>query len=104
MKLHPSFKKHLPQIVMLLKAHKIANACVFGSVLTSNFHKESDVDFIVNLEEGIEPAEAGTHLWNLYDNLKELLNREVDILTERSLKNPYLIEEINKSKLPIYGY
>ncbi|HEX7365740.1 MAG TPA: nucleotidyltransferase domain-containing protein [Pelobium sp.] len=102
--LHPSFKAYLPQIVRLLKAHKIANACVFGSVLTQKFDVTSDVDFIVNLEEGIEPAEAGTHLWNLHDDLRLLLNRDVDILTERSLKNPYLIQEINNTKLPIYGY
>ncbi len=102
--IHPDFNSYLPQVIQLLKAHKIANACVFGSVLTQDFTKESDVDFIVNLEEGLAPVEAGTHLWNLYDDLKILLNREVDILTERSLKNPYLIQEINNTKLPIYGY
>ncbi|WP_017257203.1 nucleotidyltransferase family protein [Pedobacter arcticus] len=102
--LHPSFKVHLPKVIELLKAHKVKNACVFGSVLTADFGKESDVDFIVNLEEGVEPVEAGIHLWDLYDGLRDLLNREVDILTERSLKNPYFIQEVNNSKLPIYGY
>lgn len=102
--LHPTFKEHLPKVIDLLKLHKIKNACVFGSVLTSEFDKESDVDFIVNLEDGIEPVEAGTHLWDLYDGLRALLGREVDILTERSLKNPYFIKEINTNKLPIYGY
>lgn len=104
MKLHQSFKPFIPPIIELFKKHKITNACVFGSVLTNDFNKDSDIDFLVNIEDGLDPVEAGGHLWDLYDELKELLNREVDILTERSLKNPYFIEEINNSKLPIYGY
>lgn len=104
MNLHPSFKPFIPQIIGLFKKHKILNACVFGSVLTNNFNKDSDVDFLVNIEEGLDPVEAGEHLWDLYDALKELLKRDVDVLTERSLKNPYFIQELNHTKLPIYGY
>ena len=104
MKLHQSFKPYIPQIIELFKKHKIVNACVFGSVLTNNFNTDSDVDFLVNIEEGLDPVEAGGHLWDLYDSLKELLNRDVDVLTERSLKNPYFIQELNNTKLPIYGY
>jgi hypothetical protein len=28
----------------------------------------------------------------------------VDLIKERSLKNPYFIKEVNQSKFPIYGY
>lgn len=104
MNLHQSFKPYIPQIIELFKKHRIINACVFGSVLTNNFNKDSDVDFIVNIEDDLDPVEAGGHLWDLNDELKELLNREVDVLTERSLKNPYFIQELNNTKLPIYGY
>lgn len=52
MNLHPSFKSFIPQIIGLFNKHKIVNACVFGSVLTNNFNKDSDVDFLVNIEEG----------------------------------------------------
>jgi len=31
------------------------------------------------------------------------LSREVDIIEEKTLSNPYLIESINKSKILIYG-
>lgn len=102
--LHPAFKPFIPQIISLFRQHKIVNACVFGSVLSNQFNKDSDVDILVNMEEGLSPVEAGEHLWNLYDELKSLLNREVDLITEKSLKNPYLIKEINQSKFPIYGY
>jgi hypothetical protein len=38
----------------------------------------------------------------LHYRLKELFNKEVDVVTERTLTNPYLVENINKSKLLIY--
>ena len=75
----------------------------FGSVLTDKFDEESDVDFLVNLLDGLDPVEAGEHLWDLQDELKVLLDREIDILTERSLRNPYFVNELNKTKLQIYG-
>jgi uncharacterized protein len=31
-----------------------------------------------------------------------LFNREIDVITERSLSNPYFIESVNKSKVLIY--
>lgn len=101
--LNPTILQFLPQIKQLLQKHKIKTAFVFGSVLTAEFNGQSDVDFLVNLQDGLDPVDAGEHLWNLEYELKDLLHRNIDILTERSLKNPYFISEINSTKFPIYG-
>ena len=100
---HPSVQIHMPQLVALLKKHKVKNAFVFGSVLSKSFTAESDVDFLVNLEDGIDPVIAGGHLWDLGYELEDLLHRKIDLLTERSLKNPYFIKELNETKFSIYG-
>ena len=101
--LHPTILALMPQIKDLLQKHKIKNAFVFGSVLTEKFDANSDVDFLINLQDGLDPVDAGEHLWDLEYELKDLLQRDIDILTERSLKNPYFIREINATKYPIYG-
>ena len=101
--LHQSFQVYLPDVIVLLQKHKIKTAYVFGSVTTDRFTASSDVDFLVSMQDNLDPVEAGGHLWDLYDELKTLLHREVDLLTERSLKNPYFIVEINKTKETIYG-
>jgi predicted nucleotidyltransferase len=36
-------------------------------------------------------------------NLEKLLGRKIDLLEEQTLKNPILINSINKSKALIYG-
>jgi len=101
--LHKSIEILLPQINSLFQKHKIKNAYIFGSAISEKFDTDSDVDFLVNLQENIDPVEAGENLWLLEDELKLLLKRKVDLITERSLRNPYFITEINNTKQLIYG-
>ena len=101
--LHSSIQPYLPQIIELFKMHKITSAYVYGSVLTEKFNDKSDVDFLVNIQENIDPVEAGGHLWDLIFELEDLLQRKIDLNTERSLKNPYFIKELNETKFHIYG-
>ncbi len=93
----------LPVITILFTKHKVKNAYAFGSVVSGDFRTDSDIDILVNLVEGIDPAEAGGHLWDLEDELRDLFKRKVDLITEQSLKNPYFIKEINNTKVRIYG-
>jgi len=101
--IHSSIQSYMPQVVELLKAHKITKAYMFGSVLTDAFNDKSDVDFLVNIQDNLDPVDAGEHLWDLTFELEDLLHRKIDLLTERSIKNPYFINELNKTKLMIYG-
>lgn len=101
--IHPSIQSYMPQVISLLEKHKIMKAYVFGSVLTEKFNENSDVDFLVSIQENLDPVDAGGHLWDLTYELEELLRRNVDLLTERSLRNSYFIHELNETKFPIYG-
>jgi predicted nucleotidyltransferase len=40
---------------------------------------------------------------NFKQNLESLFGRDVDLVEEQTLKNPILIQSINKSKELIYG-
>jgi len=101
--INSAIQVYLPNVIELFKKHKIKNAYIFGSAVTDNFNADSDVDFLVNLLDGLNPVDAGGHLWDLEYELKDLLHRDIDLLTERSLKNPYFISEINATKVAIYG-
>jgi predicted nucleotidyltransferase len=84
--LNPAFKPFLPQIITLFEQHKVVNANVLGSILTDHFNNNSDVDILVNIEEGLNPVKAGEQLLTLYVKLRDLLNKEIDLIKERSLK------------------
>ena len=101
--IHSDIMAKMPLVIKLFEKHEIKNAYLFGSVLTNKFTSESDVDLLVNLNDGLDPVVAGGHLWDLQFELEDLLNREVDLLTESSLKNPYFILSINENRELIYG-
>jgi predicted nucleotidyltransferase len=91
----------LPSINTLLEKHKIEGAWLFGSVLTSNFNQDSDL--LITLQEGLDPVDACCHLWDLTFELEDLLHRKVDLVSERSINNPYFLKEIAAIKYFIYG-
>lgn len=102
-KLDVEIKKNLPALINLLKLNGVKSAWLFGSAASANLDHESDIDILVNLKDGLDPAQAGENLWKLQENMVELFNRNVDLLTERSIKNPFFKEEINKTRIKIYG-
>jgi hypothetical protein len=87
----------------MFKEHHVKSAYAFGSVVTDRFNDKSDLDFVINMEEGIEPAEKGELMWNLWDKLEELFKRKVDMVSEKSLRNKYFIQELNETKQLLYG-
>jgi hypothetical protein len=100
-------KRSISNKIKLLKPifqlHKVEKAYLFGSVTTANFTAQSDIDLLITFQENIDPLEKGELWWSLYDSLRLHFNREIDLVTESSLRNPYFIEEVNSTKQLIYG-
>jgi len=96
--------KYKEQLANIFRKHKVERAYIFGSALGENFRDESDLDFLIKFKDDIkDPLEKGELWWNLHDTLRNLFNREIDLVTENSLKNPYFIEELENTKSLIYG-
>ena len=92
----------MQRIVELCKIHKVNKLYVFGSILTNRFNEKSDVDFIVDFNKN-EVSDYFDNFFEFKYSMQDLLNREVDLLEEQSIKNPYLKENIDLSKTLIYG-
>jgi len=93
---------HIEKVKQLCAAYNVDTMYLFGSALNSNFNANSDVDFLVKFKP-IDLALYFENYINFKESLKKLLGREVDVLEEQTLKNPILINSINKSKELIYG-
>ena len=100
--IHSSIQSKLPDLISLLKSHRVKRAYVFGSVCTSDFNKDSDIDLLISFEDGIDPIEYGDLYWSLDEKLPVLLHRSVDLLTEKQLRNPYFIKVMNNTKTALY--
>jgi predicted nucleotidyltransferase len=94
--------KNMEQIKEICKKYKVKNFFVFGSVLTDSFSPNSDIDFIVDFEEK-DPIKYTDLYFKLKDKLEKILNRQIDLIEERAIKNSFFRNEINQSKVLIYG-
>jgi len=86
----------------LCRNHKVETMYVFGSATTNNFDQtNSDIDLVVEIKES-NPINRGELLISLWDKLENFFDRKVDLLTEVSIKNPFLKKSIDNSKVLIY--
>ena len=94
---------NLEQIYALCRKYGVKTLCVFGSILTSRFNENSDVDFSATFYPEDDPLIAGENFLNLYIDLEDLMGRRIDLVNEANLRNKYFIEELEETKQLIYG-
>ena len=90
------------QITKLCKTHKVKSLYAFGSVLTEKFNNESDIDLIVDFQQ-LDVLDYGDNYYDLKFSLENMLKRNVDLLEQKAITNPYFINTINQNKKLIYG-
>lgn len=95
--------KHIEAIRELCASHKVKSLYAFGSVLTDSFGDNSDVDLVVAFEPMSEFVYADNY-YALKFSLERILNKPVDLLEEKAIKNPYFRENLNRQRQLIYGY
>jgi predicted nucleotidyltransferase len=95
-------EKNIDRIKALCSKHKVIKLFVFGSILTDKFKKSSDIDFLVDFD-GVDLYDYADNYFDLKKSLETLLKREVDLLEEKAVRNPYLRQNIDSSKQLIYG-
>ncbi|MCM1309462.1 MAG: nucleotidyltransferase domain-containing protein [Bacteroides sp.] len=99
-------ESHLAQIITLCKKYKVDKLWVFGSILTSKFNSNSDVDFSVNFDaetirrEGLDWSDI---FFGFIHDLEYLLNRRVDMVCDDEVKNSFFRKELDNTKQLIYG-
>jgi predicted nucleotidyltransferase len=88
--------KQREQILALAAKHGAFNVRVFGSVARGDETLASDVDFLVDLEDGRSLFDLGGLLYDL----QNLLHREVDVVTEAGL-HWYIKDRVIKEAKPL---
>ncbi|MBN1796028.1 MAG: nucleotidyltransferase domain-containing protein [Sedimentisphaerales bacterium] len=64
--------------------HHIKSMALFGSVLRDDFSAGSDIDIMVEFEQGSEPSLM--QMIDLEERLSEILGHKVDLVELRSIK------------------
>lgn len=93
---------HVRAIKALCKKYRVKYLHVFGSLLSARFNDNSDVDFLVSFED-LDFGDYADAYFGLVEDLEKLLGRKVDLITEKSLRNPYFIQSIESNKKLLYA-
>ena len=101
--MHLIVKEKLDVLKSLCKYFRIKRMYVFGSASTGQMKEESDIDLLISFEDGLSIEEYTENYFSLQYRLRELFKRNVDIVTESSLSNPFFIQGVNQTKELIYG-
>lgn len=93
---------HLDQIKKICLTNKVRSLFAFGSITTDKFRPDSDIDLVVDINEN-DPISYSDSYFNLKFQLEQLLKRQIDLLEQKAIRNPYLKEQIDTTKILIYG-
>ncbi len=96
----PIITNNIDQIKNICEKHHVKELYVFGSAAKNKMTDKSDVDFSIDFD-GVSEIDFANNYFLLIERLQDLLNRKVDFVTEKYLRNKYLIREINETKVKL---
>ena len=97
----PNIDIKIDEIRVFCEKWKIARLSLFGSVLGDDFRPDSDVDVLVDFAKDAR--------WDLFDlvemheELKGIFGREVDLVEEGTIRNPFRERSIMASREVLYA-
>jgi len=95
---------HVDAIRELCVKYRVKRLAVFGSAAKGTFDPErSDVDFVVEFDPDLHGADGWDAYWGLREDLQDRLQRNVDLVSWRAVKNPYFREILEQTQKQIYA-
>ena len=85
-------------IAEYFKTQPVLKAYLFGSFSRGEETDSSDIDILIVLDDS---QHVGMKFFGMYEDLKDLLGRNVDLDTDRSLA-PFARQSVDHDKILIY--
>ena len=94
-------EKNIDSLISLCKQHKVKELYIFGSILTSKFNKDSDIDMLVQFDN-IDILDYADNYFDFKEKLEKLLGREIDLLENQAIRNPIFRKILDRDKKIVY--
>jgi len=96
-------EQHHERIAELCLKYGVQSLEIFGSAAGDTFNPEtSDLDFLVDYFPS-EAMDASDQYFGLKEELERLFRRDIDLVMVKALRNPYFVEEVNKTRRVLYA-
>lgn len=102
--MNAEISEKIPLLKSLCEKYQVESLYLFGSAVSSEIlSRESDLDFLITFKKGLSVEDYTENYFALQYQLRSLFNRDIDLITSRSLSNPYFIQSIEETKKLIYA-
>lgn len=99
--MNPHIQAHKAELHALCRQYGVERLALFGSATSEAFDAaSSDLDVIVQFAD-TSPGYADRYL-NFAEALEALFGRDVDLVTERSISNPYFRKSADSTREVVY--
>ncbi len=93
---------HRDAIATLCRQAHARRLDLFGSGVRADFDAQrSDFDFLVAFED-LPPTSYADAFFTLKSGLERLLNRPIDLVVDRAIRNPYFRQQVEAERQPVY--
>ena len=96
------FEAKRQTLAELCLQYQVRSLEVFGSAATGKLRDDSDLDFLVDFRP-TDSMSLADQYFGLLEALEELFGRKVDLLPRRSLRNPYFVDSVEKTRKLLYA-
>lgn len=93
---------HRSDVEAACRRFHVARLDLFGSATTGELRNDSDLDFLVTFDE-VGRDRAFDNFFGLKARLEEIFGRDVDLVSARTLRNPYFKREVEKQRQLVYA-
>lgn len=93
---------NIDSIKGLCAKYHVKSLFAFGSITRGELKPNSDIDLIVDIDSS-DPLSYSDDYFGLKFQLEELLKRQIDLLELKAIKNQYLKQNIDNTKVLVYG-
>jgi len=100
--MHQLITKNLDKIKTLCRINPVKKLYLFGSFATGYGTEKSDVDLLIEFDNA-KIADKFMVYITLLMNFEDILDRNVDLVEEHLIEKQYILDDINRSKILIYG-
>lgn len=101
--MEPLVSERRPEIDELCRRHRVQRLELFGSAAGDQFDPErSDVDFLVEFQPLAEGERADAY-FGLREGLESLLQRPIDLVMSRAIRNRFFLQAIEPTRVVMYA-
>ena len=99
----PLIASRKPELAALCRQFGVRRLEMFGSAATGDYvPARSDLDFLVEFGSG-GPERALDTYFGLKEALERLFGRPVDLVIAGAVRNPYVLAEMERSRVLVYA-